>query len=61
MRIYLCNELEKLIELDAWFLKANYRSRKNYSIELATLENRLTFDSSLLPCKLSAHYLTDFQ
>jgi len=44
MRIYLEDLDEEIIESDDRFSKSNYGSRKNYSIETAILEKRLTFD-----------------
>ena len=53
IRIYLGDEEEEMIESDNRFLKANYGLRKNYSIKIAILEKRLTFDNSLLSYKLT--------
>ena len=61
MRIYLNVGDEEWIESDVHFSKANYGSRKNYSIKTAILEKRLIFDSSLLTTKLNAYTLTDLQ
>jgi len=61
MRIYLDDDDEEMIESDDRFSKSNYGSRKNYSIESAILEKRLTFDNSLLSGKLTIYHLTDLQ
>lgn len=61
MRIYLDDEIEEKIESDERFSKSNYGSRKNYSIETAILEKRLTFDNSLLSGKSTIYHLTDLQ
>ena len=61
MRIYLGGDDEEMIENDNRFLKANYGSRKNYSIESTILEKRLIMDNSLLSRKLAIYYLTDVQ
>ena len=47
MRIALGSEEEELIRKDERFSTANYGSRRDYSIESATLENRLILDNSL--------------
>ena len=61
MRKYLNSEDEELIEYDNRFSKANYSSRKNYSIEIAILEQRLIFNSSLLLTKPVIYNLIDLQ
>jgi len=61
MRIYLGDENEELIERDSRFSKANYSSRKNYSIESALLEKRLIFNNSMLSGKETIYTLTDLQ
>ena len=43
------------------FVKANYGSRKNYSIETAILEKRLIMDRSMLSSKITVCNLTDLQ
>lgn len=59
MRLYLNSEKEELIETDSCFSKANYGSRKNYSIKTALLEKRLIFDNSLITTKPTVYALTD--
>ena len=61
MRIFLKAKDEELIEKDRRFAKANYGSRKNYSIETAILEKRLIMDRSMLSSKITACDLTDLQ
>ena len=61
MRIFLGDDIEEMIEDDNRFSKANYGSRKNYSIESALLEKRLIFDSIILTCKLTIYNLTDLK
>ena len=61
MRTCLGNQQEEIIESDNRFSKANYSSRKNFLIETAILEKRLTFDNSLLSTKLNVCALTDLQ
>jgi len=61
IRIYLEDDEEEMIKLDERFSKSNYGSRKNYSIETAILEKRLTFDNSLLSSKLTIYHLTNLQ
>jgi len=61
MRIHLGGEEKELIENDNRFSKANYGSRKNYSIESAILEKRLAIDNSLLLEKPTIYYLTDLK
>ena len=53
MRIFLNDRDEEIIETDERFSKANYGSRKNYSIKTAMLEKQLTFDNSLITNKVS--------
>ena len=50
-----------MIESDVRFSKANYGSRRNYSIESALLEKRLIFDSSMMSGKKTMYTLTDLQ
>ena len=52
---------EKIIENVDRLSKANYRSRKNYSVELVILEKCLIYESSLLSNALSIHNLTNLQ
>ena len=59
MRIYLEDLDEEMIESDDRFSKSNYGLRKNYSIETAILEKRLTFDHSLISSKPTIYHLTD--
>ena len=61
MRIYLKSDNRELIEQDKRFSKANYRSRKNYSIEIAIFEKYLILDSSLILIKPTIYNLTDLQ
>ena len=61
MRIYLEDLDEEMIESDDRFSKSKYGSRKNYSIETAILEKRLTFDHSLISSKPTIYHLTDLQ
>ena len=61
MRIALNSQKEELIETDNRFSKANYGSRRNYSITSALLQKRLTFDNSLISMKCTVHALTDLQ
>ena len=61
MRIFLNDGDEEKIETDKRFSKANYGSRKNYSIELAILEKRLIFDNSLLINKVNVYAMTDLE
>ena len=51
MRIFLGLRDNKQIESDEMFLKSNYSSRKNYSIESAILEKWLIYDTSMLSGK----------
>ena len=61
MRTHLDDEEDESIENDERFSKSNYGSRKNYSIESATLEKRLVFDNSLLVNKKTTCCLTDLK
>ena len=61
MRIYLNGEEKEKIEPDNYFSKANYGSRKNYSIETAILQTRLMFDHSLLEMKPTVCDFTNLQ
>jgi len=61
MRIYLEDSDEEMIESDDRFAKSNYGSRKNYSIETAILEKRLTFDHSFISSKPTIYHLADLQ
>ena len=61
MRTHLASNEEELIEKDNRFSKANYGSRKNYSIETAILQKRLIFDNSLIEMKPSTHNFTDLK
>ena len=61
MRIYFDDQEEEIIESDERFSKANYGSRKNYSIESAILEKRLAFDNSLINGNNTIYHLTDLQ
>ena len=61
MRIYLGDEDQELIENDNRFSKANYGSRRNYSIETALLEKRLIFDNSMISGKETIYAITDLQ
>ena len=48
MRIFLDVKDQELIKNNARFFKANYGSRRNYSIETAILKKRLIIDHSTL-------------
>jgi len=48
-----------LIETDDWFSKVNYRSRRNYAIEIAILEKCLVLDNSLIETKLIIYNIVD--
>ena len=61
MRKYLNENKEEKIEKDERFSKSNCGSRKNYSIETAILEKRLTVDSSLLSNKATMCNVIDLQ
>ena len=61
MRIYLEDLTEEIIESDKRFSKSNYGLRKNYSIEIAILEKRLTFNNSMLMGNLTLYRLTNLQ
>ena len=50
---------KELIKDNNQFSKANYGSRKNYSIESAILEIRLIMDSSILLIRLTIYNLKD--
>ena len=52
---------EELIESDSRFSKANYGSRKNYSIESVLLKKQLVFDNSMLLGKEQIYAVTDLQ
>ena len=51
IRIYLGSKGEELIKSDTRLSKANYDSRKNYSIKTAILKKRSIYDSSILSMK----------
>ena len=59
LRIYLEDLKKEIIESNKRFSKLNYGSRKNYSIETAILEKRLTFDNGILIGNLTLYYLTN--
>ena len=61
MRIALNSKGQELIENDQRFLKANFGSRKNYSINTALLQKRLIMDNSLISSKHTIHTMTDLQ
>ena len=61
MRITLNSPNEELIENDKRFSKANYGSRKNYSIESAILEKRLIMDNSLNSLNHTIYNFTDLK
>ena len=61
MRIYFKDPHEEIIETDKRFSKSNYGSRKNYSIESAILEKRLSFDNSMICRNMTIYHLTDLQ
>ena len=42
-------------------MKANYGSRKNYSIETAALEKRLVFDSSMISLENTIYAFADLK
>ena len=61
MRIALNSKGQELIENDQRFSKANFGSRKNYSINTAILQKRLILDNSLLTTKHTIYTMTDLQ
>ena len=61
MRIFSSAEDTETIENDDRFSKANYGSRRNYSIETAILEKRLVFDHSMMNKKKTIKNLTDLK
>ena len=61
VRIQMSPEEEELIEGNDRFSTVNYGSQKNYSIETAILQKRLTFDHSLLETKQTVYNFTDLQ
>ena len=61
MRIYFDDQDEEIIESDERFSTSNYGSRKNYSIESAILEKRLSFDNSMINGTNTIYHLTDLQ
>ena len=61
MRMFLSAEETEIIENDNRFSKANYGSRRNYSIETAILEKRLVFDHSMINMKKNIYNLTDLK
>ena len=61
MRMYLNTLEEELIEGDKRFSKANYSSKKNFSIETAILEKQLILDNSLLSLEKTMYNLTDLK
>ena len=61
MRIQLGGDAKELFEEDNRFSKANYGSRRNYSIESAILEKRLAIDNSLLSGQSMTHHMTDLK
>ena len=61
MRIFMDGKNNELIESDPRFSKANYGSRKNYSIESALLEKRLIFDHSALETTETIYNFTDLE
>ena len=50
-----------MIESGIFVSKANYQSRKNFSIESEILEKILVFDSSMLTNKLAIYYFIGLQ
>ena len=61
MRMYLNALEEELIKGDKRFSKANYSSKKNFSIETAILEKQLILDNSLLSLEKTIYNLTDLK
>ena len=61
IRIVLDSRNEELIEKDQRFSKANCGSQKNYAIESAILEKRLTLDNSLNTLKHLVRNFTDLK
>ena len=61
MRIFLYSDEEEIIERDPRISKANYSSRKNYSIEIAILEKRLVFDCSMINMEKTIYSFTDLK
>ena len=61
IRMFLYSEEEEIIEKDPRFSKANYSSRKNYSIETAILEKRLIFDNSMINIENTIYTFTDLK
>jgi len=61
MRIFMDGKNNELIETDSRFSKANYGSRKNYSIDSALLEKRLIFDHSALAATETICNFTDLK
>ena len=61
MRICIGEQNDKRIETNERLLQYNYRSRKNYSIDLATLEKRLTLNTSLRKGEPTIHNVSDLK
>ena len=61
IRMFLSTDEEELIEKDLRFSKANYGSRKNYSIETVILEKRIIFNHSILNMQNTIYTFTDLK
>ena len=61
MRMSLNSDHKELIEKDEWISKANFGSRKNFSITTALLQKKLIFDNSLITIKRNIYAKTDLQ
>ena len=61
MRVSIKSESEEIIEKDNRFSKANFGSRKNYSIVSAILQKRLIFDDSLISRQHAICTMTDLK
>ena len=59
--MFLYSEEEEIIEKDSRFSKANYSSQKNYSIEIAILEKRIIFNSSMINMQNTNYAFTDLK
>ena len=59
--MFLSSDREEIIENNNRFSKANYGSRRNYSIEIAILEKWLIFDYSMLTIKKTIYNLMDLK
>ena len=57
----LCAAENEIIEDNDYFSKANYRSIRNFLIEIAILEKRLILDNSIISMKPTIYNSTDLQ